>query len=89
MHEHGVQCANRDELVSADPTSGIEHQDHETFAFGIVVGVFRDVDLPVFNRLFRGVAKVHVFWQGTVAQGDYFVFLGFFEFSWELGNGRF
>ena len=70
MHEHGVQCANRDELVSPDSPSGVQHQDHETFAFGIVVGVFRDVDLPVFNRLFRGVAKVHVFGQGTVAKFD-------------------
>lgn len=70
MHEHRVQCSNRDELVSADPTSGIEHQDHETFAFGIEIRVFRDVDVPVFNRLFRGVAKVHVFGQGTVAKFD-------------------
>lgn len=76
MHEDGIEGAVTDEVMAANPPAGVEQQHDEAFAFWIIRGRGRDVGTPILGGEFWRVAHLHVFRQGTVAQGDQLPFLG-------------
>lgn len=81
MDEQGVHGADRHEVMSFDSAAGVQEQNDEAFAFGIVMRGRRDMGAPVIGGVLRGFADVHALRQGTLAKRDDFVFLRLFSLS--------
>ena len=76
MHEKGIQQSNRYQLVPFDPTSSVQEQDHEAFAFRVEIWVRRHMQPPIFGGAVRCVTNLERFGKWTFAQRNYLVFLG-------------
>ena len=61
--------------MTFDAPPGVEHQNCESFALGIEVGIGDDICLPIFRRDIRRVTELKTFRSGTFPQGDQLPFL--------------
>jgi hypothetical protein len=59
-----------------DSAAGVEEQHRKAFAFGVEIGVARDVQTPVVGGFLRGVAKLQAFRGGAFPERDNLVLVG-------------
>ena len=71
-----VVRAERNEVMRFDPSAGVKEQDSKAFAFGVEIGVLRQVEAPVLGGLFGCVAKVQGVRRGAFAERYDLVFVG-------------
>lgn len=76
MNQKGVLCADGHKLVSFDATADIQHENRQTFAFRIEMGMGGDVQFPVLGGFVGRVTLLQRFGRGALAQRHDLVFVG-------------
>lgn len=75
MHQKGVLCADGNKLMPFDATAGIQHENRQTFAFGVEVGMSGDMQFPILGGFVGRVTLLQGIRRGTFAQRHDLVFV--------------